>query len=482
MIRRLKLFFFGGTKVTTRIDGVHIIEDVDGVWKSLKTLPMYLLIGVVLLSIYPSWSVDDSAILFRYADNLNKYGEMNYNVGESFEGYTGFVLLPILIISPLEYVSTAHIVSMVSYLAIIILLFFMIKDGWLRMFAIITFSFSPVILTHVYSGLETLLFISLIVSVGYSYLHKRNLLIYLLPLLSLCRPEGIAFSIIILFLVKDRKTLIVWSVVMLSYLSWKYFYYGSLLPNSFYHKKIGSYFNGNFLQFKEYFLCYLLIPIGLIVLKKKFNWYFVAFFVCGLAYYLNSNLEMNYSDRFYVHLYPIILISLFYVEKIPKSVAISLIAIQLAIYAFVLPRELTTIEEEKRIIGMLKEVGTFLKTTYPKDTRLCVYAEAGWIPFVSGMNTLDLGGLMNKDITTTKGDFNALRVKYFFDKMPDVFVVTSMDDRYITGAVPMVLLNDKRFSHYKFVNAFGVNLINNKWTTDRKRHKYCEFIFQKIKL
>jgi len=31
MFKKLKLFFFGGMKVTTRKDGVHIVEDVKGI-------------------------------------------------------------------------------------------------------------------------------------------------------------------------------------------------------------------------------------------------------------------------------------------------------------------------------------------------------------------------------------------------------------------------------------------------------------------
>ena len=37
-MRKLKLFLFGGTKVTTRIDGVHIVEDVDGIVKRFNTV------------------------------------------------------------------------------------------------------------------------------------------------------------------------------------------------------------------------------------------------------------------------------------------------------------------------------------------------------------------------------------------------------------------------------------------------------------
>ncbi|MGD1048590.1 MAG: hypothetical protein ABR899_07560, partial [Candidatus Krumholzibacteriaceae bacterium] len=38
----------------------------------------------------PRWVVDDSFILFRYADNLANHGELNWNLGEKpVEGYTG---------------------------------------------------------------------------------------------------------------------------------------------------------------------------------------------------------------------------------------------------------------------------------------------------------------------------------------------------------------------------------------------------------
>lgn len=74
-----------------------------------KDLILYLLPALVIALIYPKWCVDDAAILFRYADNFRHSGQLNWNLGEYFEGYTGTTLLMALIASPFDYLMTAHI-------------------------------------------------------------------------------------------------------------------------------------------------------------------------------------------------------------------------------------------------------------------------------------------------------------------------------------------------------------------------------------
>lgn len=359
----------------------------------------------------------------------------------------------------------------------------------MRMFAVISFMCAPVLLTHMYSGLETMLFVSLILIAGYAYLKKKSTLLSItLILTSLTRPEGIAFSAVVLFLVRDKKAILVWLLAIGVYLLCKYSYYGTVLPNSFYYKSITDrLFSDNLNEFGGFFWVYLAIPtlIG-IIKKRKINLPLILLFLAGLDYYLNCRLAMNYSDRFFVHLYPLVFILLAYSGKMNKHFAITLTIAQLCLFGFVLPKELSYIGEEKRIINVIKETGAYIKGHYSPESKLCVDRDAGYIPFLTMMETLDVGGLMNKDLTMYEydnkynlGKIFPYRIDYLFRYDPDILVVASMDSLMVPWGFESMLFSDPRIERFRCVKKFGTQLAYNHGTTSQPLETYYEFVFEK---
>jgi len=95
------------------------------------------------------------------------------------------------------------------------------------------------------SGLETGLFTFLVASAALTYLYSTPLSFLFLTLAALTRPEGALFALLfgIIGIILKQKTwrtsLIFWSalgICLLPYALFKYTYFGSLLPNSFYAK------------------------------------------------------------------------------------------------------------------------------------------------------------------------------------------------------------------------------------------------------
>jgi Gpi18-like mannosyltransferase len=165
-----------------------------------KPLIILILIFVgTILYFFPKFTVDDSAILFRYADNFKETGSLVWNTGEYLESYTGLVLLLFLIVSPLPYILTVHIVGVISFLIGGYILYLLLKDSIVKEVILFCYLFSPTIYVHVYSGLETVLFTTLTLASIYFWKEQRKYcLLVSLVVLTLTRPEGIILSILLL--------------------------------------------------------------------------------------------------------------------------------------------------------------------------------------------------------------------------------------------------------------------------------------------
>lgn len=226
----------------------------------------YILIAILVLLIllvFPKWTVDDAYIIFRYAENLVQHGQLTFNVGEDpVEGYTG-MLLPLIIAAALELGISpsiaAHLVGVVSLLLSMLILYrLMLRfriPGPIRISSFLIVATAGFVYPHVYSGMETWLFTALLLGAS---LQLHNLLrtgsisfgshIYLavtLLCLSLCRPEGIAYAmiaagfLIVVSIVTSRSLsptfayALALGLPLLIYFIWRWNYYGYPLPNTY---------------------------------------------------------------------------------------------------------------------------------------------------------------------------------------------------------------------------------------------------------
>ncbi len=209
---------------------------------------------------------DDAFISFRYARHLSDGMGLVWNPGERIEGYTNF--LWVLIIAGalrlgLPPEGTANALGIASGLGVLLILGLRAhRRGWGKPF----FWLAPVALASSRSftawstgGLETMFF-SLLCFAGlvrFSDEHDRNSAwpwasAALLALATLTRPEGMLFAsvsgcflaVAVLLRRRSLGAALLWVsiywVPVGSHLLWRHSYYGFWLPNTFYAKVPGT--------------------------------------------------------------------------------------------------------------------------------------------------------------------------------------------------------------------------------------------------
>jgi hypothetical protein len=221
----------------------------------LFTVPAILFF--ISISAFLFYVKDDAYITFRFSRNLVKWGEISFNKGLKVEGYTNFlwmVLLSIPVVLGLDQLLVAKVFSTFFSLGAIIFIwrfhnaFFSDKKESLTsgLWSASIFASSTSFALWTMSGLENGLFMFLVTGgVYYLFSSKRDFASIFLTLSCLTRPEGHLFLVFgglyvfYLMLKKrgfDKKDIIWFAVPFVSlglYHIFRYFYFGSLMPNTF---------------------------------------------------------------------------------------------------------------------------------------------------------------------------------------------------------------------------------------------------------
>lgn len=323
------------------------------------------LLAIAGLALMPWWTVDDAYISYRYGVNLAENGELTWNVGDiPIEGYTG-ILLPLLAalckVLGLEIVMTIKLLGVLVFVFTILLIrSSMMRLGvrpWIQAGICLLYVVSPIVYVHALSGLETSIYIFLILSVTWMHIrlicdgingYKSILYALMVLLLALTRPEGVLFALLSVFFLlwqhlKARKGKylqfvlavgILFVVPAVIYFVWRLEYYGYLLPNSFSAKRSSAWVNPESVKaFGRFVAYYAVIPfsigLGLALLgidriqaerKAKLHYFngaafrsflglSTAFTLICLLVYFRSELFMNYASRFFIPFLPLILIT-----------------------------------------------------------------------------------------------------------------------------------------------------------------------------
>ncbi len=463
------------------------------------TLIVFLLISaaivtyaIVITATFPKWLVDDSFIIFRYSENLARSGELNWNIGENpTEGYTG-VALPVLIaiaiklgISP---VLATHILGVFFFFCGGLMLLLLLRGFNLGSTVALALYFTaPFMFTHAWSGLETTMFTTAILFAVYAAISRRRLLFsFAILLLSFTRPEGVLLSIILLILYRpvSLKTVLLYIIPCTLYFVWRWAYYGQLLPNTFYAKSLlGKIDSKNVQTLRKFFTTYLPQPalLALIFITwdsfKKYKYLIAgisAFAFITLFNYLCSFLIMNYSYRFFVPFYPLALLA---IGGIIQSAKINVKVILLAALLTVpqVNRNVRRMDPERDYSSthykMLQDehikIGRFLRHAISPDEWLIVHADAGSIPYYSGLKTVDFGRLNDEYLARNDPDVDEA-ADYFYSFNAGVLVFTSYKyDRIDHGPEARKITGDDRFNRYTLVNKYK----------SRARSRYFEFLY-----
>ncbi len=250
------------------------------------------------------WICDDAFITMRYVKNFVEGNGLVYNVGERVEGYTHFLWLMILAASQaigFDPVDASMWLGIASYAGILVLLLAISfrehkknpKALWLPLAAAL-FALNYDTAEWASGGLETSFYTLLILGAFYLWFYsrfseKRRLLLagITLTLVSLTRPDGVLFTataVVLLAISGIKRKQSVRSisksigiivlpsfVIGVPYLVWKYFYYGDILPLTYYAKSANeNYFDQGFfyiwLYFRVYFISGIAFIAGAIIL------------------------------------------------------------------------------------------------------------------------------------------------------------------------------------------------------------------------
>ena len=320
-------------------------------------------LGAVIL--FPKWVVDDAYIIFRYSENFSNHFQLTYNINSHpVEGYTG-IILPIFIALAIKFgispVVATHSIGIISFIIGGIFVVLLLKkiniNDIVCSITILIYSFIPVIYTHIFSGLETILFLSNIIIVIYYSIgvlknnsdKKYSFVLFglLLLFLSLVRPEGILFSFLIvlfcsIYYYTEKKYLFsrliislisAFSIPFIIYFLWRWNYYGQFFPNTYYLKAGNfTYAYQSYISFIEFFKKYFALPfiISLFliainidrvwkeiknneseILSKELLFVLLPallFTIILLLQYFYTDLLMDFSHRFFIPTIPVFLI------------------------------------------------------------------------------------------------------------------------------------------------------------------------------
>ncbi len=399
---------------------------------------------------------DDAFISFRYAKHLVEGHGLVWNPGEPVEGYTNFLWVLLMASSmwlglPVEVVSQwigiasgACVIAMVLWAG----LRSMTWKNPLIWIAPLALASSRTFTAWSTGGLETMFFVLVVYLAYWRFFDERRRDIsppiassLLFAAAALTRPEGNLFALVaggalLIDVGRGRRsvpTAIRWVVpfvtIVAAHAIWRYGYYGAWLPNTFYAKVPGLWWEQGArylsLFMQDYrFIWFVPLLLPSLILRPRFET-FTAATAAGLyVLYVASVGGDRFEYRFLVVLLPLayglIADSLFELRllatrsglaEVPSGVLVAVVAIGLPLtthggssrwgaqpirYGVASVRAIAQYAERRT------EEGRFLRTlidrgALPKDLVLAV-SGAGAVPYYTEWPTVDVLGLNDAEI------------------------------------------------------------------------------------
>ncbi len=256
--------------------------------KKIGAVLLIILIIFLLHAVSCNFIQDDAFISYRYVKNLVGGRGLVFNPGERVEGYTNFlwiILLAVFTILGMNTVAASKILGLAGGCLSLLLLYRITRillrgegidwkraedrererrkedqensegqkkgkartgpAAWLALAPPLLMAANGAFAYWSISGLESGLFIPLILAAAYFYLTRERLMVPFAALATLVRPEGaLVFAVFLLDKVLFRRNGLknglrfaaAYAVLLSPYLIFKVAYYGNLLPNPFYAK------------------------------------------------------------------------------------------------------------------------------------------------------------------------------------------------------------------------------------------------------
>lgn len=219
-----------------------------------------VILFLIHCGVYFGFTVDDSYISYRFARNWAQGLGPVYNPGDHVEGYTSFAWVALLALAAklgLEIETSSKVLGIASGIVCIVAVAAISRRLLIGrptyLLAPFVLALSPLFTAWACSGMDTVLFCCVLSLAAYAIVfdetgqHLIPLSAPCLGLAALIRPEGLLFGAAAFFSIvatrgKTARSLIwakwmtMFALVTLPVLVWRYSYYGSLLPNTYYAK------------------------------------------------------------------------------------------------------------------------------------------------------------------------------------------------------------------------------------------------------
>lgn len=453
---------------------------------------------------------DDAYISFRYAANYLNGEGLVYNHGERVEGYTNFFWIMLLVIFKgvfgIDYLLTSRIIGVISGTTIFLLLYLLLKQHFKKVPLILHISLVVAMLSNLslpywsVASLETSAFACMALAAVIADHRRPQLAPALLVIATLLRPEGaVVFGVILINRVITRRKLVwdyivIYLVLLLPFAVFKFVYYGSLLPNSYYAKSgVGLEYIQSGLEYFWHFtktigVYGIVFLIPLLTIKRLWNecslLYLYVLLSCAYIVWVGGDVLKVY--RFFVPVVPVLyflfvvslveLISLvkFNLQRVYGIVSLCVIAFSFASYS--LSHELIWAcrEAERRLITNMHFVSTSLKKYMGSDFSLSASA-IGMVGYqLLGHRIIDMLGLTDSYIAhnpeKTEGMISTWKEHrfnnhYLLKQQPD-FILFS------TGYKPSAPAEQALMLHSEFRHGYStVCFLFNRVTTVVWRRK-----------
>jgi arabinofuranosyltransferase len=207
-----------------------------------------LFMGVV--HIVTQWRVLDALITFRFAENMAQGVGLVFNEGERVSGNTSLlysVLLGMLRQSGIDTFRIATVLNLALYALSIVLMFKLAKPTAPSQAITIAVSvcFFPLLSVHAISGMETQLYLVLLLLCLY-YLaeYKWKWVAAIAALMLITRPDAVIYYpviVLVLFFHNRRQGVLLCALLFISlalYLSFNHLYYDHWIPNTILAKRV----------------------------------------------------------------------------------------------------------------------------------------------------------------------------------------------------------------------------------------------------
>jgi arabinofuranosyltransferase len=414
-------------------------------WRSVRYL-LVLSLFTAHVNVYMPKAQDDAFITLRYARNLASGAGLVYNEGERVEGFSNFlytVVLAGLIRVGADPLLMAKAIGLIAGCLTIVLVFRLAAilpaarhAPWI---AALLLAGSPAFAAWSALGLETTMFSALVLTALLLTLHDRPTVVrtaaagLVFALVAMTRPEGAIFYVVtaaFLAAARDYRrlvpSLVAFAAVFGAFLIWRVWYFGDLLPNTYYAKSgfgvLGKVRGAKYVY--EFFRGYGGAALPFLVAVPLFwrSGTVVRYLAALTAAYLGFVVWVggdNFTDfRFIV---PILaLLYLLAAEGLmtliaangdrlpaegwrrwaPAGVLLSTIAIYAVsptIFLYVPALKNVAVDPPLTDANGLVTIGEWLRGIAPADSTIAV-GEAGAIPYITGWKTLDAFGLSDREI------------------------------------------------------------------------------------